>query len=68
MGMLKNKSNVIVANSISKNYGISGWRLGYVITNKNLINQILKLNQHIITCPSTILEYYIDNILTISLK
>jgi aminotransferase len=60
MGMFGNKDNVIVANSISKNYGISGWRLGYVITNKNLINQILKLNQHIITCPSTILEYYIE--------
>ena len=60
MGMLNNKNNVIVANSISKNYGISGWRLGYVITNKDLINQILKLNQHIITCPATILEYYIE--------
>ena len=29
-------------NAISKNYGISGWRLGYVITNEALINQILK--------------------------
>lgn len=49
----------IVCNSISKNYGISGWRLGYVITNAELTNEILKVNQHIITCPATILEYYI---------
>ncbi|MBA3662166.1 MAG: aminotransferase class I/II-fold pyridoxal phosphate-dependent enzyme [Gammaproteobacteria bacterium] len=49
----------IICNSISKNLGISGWRIGYVIANRQLINQILKLNQHLITCPATILEYYI---------
>jgi len=53
------KKHTIIINSISKNFGISGWRLGYLITNKKLINQILKINQHLITCPSTILEYYI---------
>jgi aminotransferase len=52
--------NSIVCNSISKNYGISGWRLGYVISNKDIIYQILKINQHLITCPATILEYYIE--------
>jgi aminotransferase len=53
------KANVVLFNSISKNYGISGWRLGYVIANAELIGQILKVNQHLITCPATILEYYI---------
>lgn len=53
------REKTIVCNSISKNYGISGWRLGYVITHPELINQILKVNQHLITCPATILEYYI---------
>ncbi len=53
------KANVILFNSISKNYGISGWRLGYVIANAELVSQILKVNQHLITCPATILEYYI---------
>ena len=50
---------VIGLNGFSKTYLMTGWRLGYVITNEELINQILKINQHIITCPSTILEYYI---------
>ena len=54
------KEHTIICNSISKNYGISGWRLGYVITNELLINQILKINQHLITCPATILEFYIS--------
>lgn len=52
--------NSIVCNSISKNYGLSGWRLGYIISNSKLMQQILKINQHLITCPATILEYYID--------
>ena len=52
------KGNVIICNSISKNFGISGWRLGYVMTNEGLIDQILKVNQHIITCPAAILQYY----------
>ena len=55
----KKKEKLLVVNSISKNYGISGWRLGYVITSSELISQILKLNQHLITCPPTILQHYI---------
>ena len=37
-------------NSLSKNFGMSGWRLGYAIGNPALINQMRKANQHIITC------------------
>lgn len=55
----RDKKHTIVFNSISKNYGISGWRLGYVIGNEQLIYNILKINQHVITCPATILEYYV---------
>jgi aspartate aminotransferase/aminotransferase len=53
------KHRSVVFNSISKNYGISGWRLGYVIGNKELIYQVLKVNQHLITCPATILAHYV---------
>jgi aminotransferase len=51
--------HTIVCNSISKNFGISGWRLGYVFTNAALTYEILKINQHIVTCPATILQYYV---------
>ena len=53
------KSHVVVCNSISKNLGISGWRLGYVIARESLIAQILKVNQHIVTCPATVLALYV---------
>ena len=55
----QDKQNIIICNSISKNFGISGWRLGYCITNEGLTDQILKVNQHLITCPAAILQYYI---------
>jgi len=55
----REKRHAVIFNSVSKNYGISGWRLGYVIANEELAYQILKVNQHLITCPATILEYYV---------
>lgn len=55
----REKTHAVVFNSMSKNYGISGWRVGYVIANAKLIENILKVNQHLITCPATILECYL---------
>jgi aspartate/methionine/tyrosine aminotransferase len=57
----KEKNHTIIFNSISKNFGISGWRLGYIISNEKMIHNVLKINQHLITCPATILEYYVLN-------
>jgi len=54
----KEKKHTIICNSISKNCGMSGWRLGYIISNKYITDEILKVNQHLVTCPSTILEFY----------
>jgi aspartate aminotransferase/aminotransferase len=54
------KKHTIICNSMSKNYGMSGWRIGYVITNSGLTAEILKINQHLVTCPATILEFYLS--------
>jgi aminotransferase len=52
------KEHTIVCNTLSKNYGMSGWRIGYVVANEDLMYQILKVNQHLITCPATVLQLY----------
>lgn len=61
----------IVANSLSKNMGMSGWRIGYLIGRPGLIREVVKLNQHIITCAPTILQsylaHYFDKIIAITL-
>lgn len=69
--IVPDKDGIIVVNSLSKNMGMSGWRVGYVITTKELIKNILKLNQHILTCAPTILQYYMaryfDDVMAITL-
>lgn len=64
------KEHTIICNSMSKNYGMSGWRIGYTIARPDMINQMLMINQHLITCASTILLLYLekhfDSILSIT--
>ena len=52
------REHTIVVNSLSKNMGMSGWRVGYAIAHKDVIAHLLKLNQHLITCAATVLQNY----------
>lgn len=65
-GIAPDLKGVIIINSLSKNFGMSGWRVGYVIAEDQLIREMLKLNQHLVTCAPTILQqylaYYFDDI------
>ena len=69
--IVPDKDGIIIVNSLSKNLGISGWRVGYVISESEVIYNILKLNQHLITCPSSILLLYLikyfDQLINITL-
>ena len=62
--------HTVTINSMSKNYGVSGWRVGYVIAHRALVDQVLKINQHLVTCAPTILSWYLaehfDDILAIT--
>ncbi|WP_394361064.1 pyridoxal phosphate-dependent aminotransferase [Amycolatopsis sp. SB7-3] len=62
--------HTVTINSMSKNYGVSGWRIGYLIAHRTLIDQVLKINQHLITCAPTILSWYLaehfDDILAVT--
>lgn len=51
--------NLIVVNSISKNFGMSGWRVGFAIANEEIIKKLVVLNQHTITCAPTLLQQYL---------
>lgn len=57
--IVKDLEGVFIVNSLSKNMGLSGWRVGYVIAAKKQIADILKLNQHLITCAPTLLQMYL---------
>ncbi|MDI9589876.1 MAG: pyridoxal phosphate-dependent aminotransferase [Acidobacteriota bacterium] len=70
-GVDTSKENTIVVNSLSKNMGMSGWRVGYAIAHQQVIEQLLKLNQHLLTCAATVLQDYMadhfDEILSATL-
>jgi aspartate/methionine/tyrosine aminotransferase len=69
--IVPDKKGMIVVNSLSKNMGMSGWRIGYVIAEASFIQELLKANQHLVTCAPTILltycERYFDQILAATL-
>ena len=69
--VVPNKDGVIVVNSLSKNMGISGWRIGYIISSESVIQTVLKVNQHLITCaPTILLQYctkYFEEIISVTL-
>lgn len=52
--------NLIVVNSLSKNFGMSGWRIGYAIASETIISKMNSLNQHLVTCAPTILQSYVE--------
>lgn len=54
--LIADNNNVVVFNSMSKNYGLSGWRIGYCVANSELIQILNKFNQHLITCAPTNLQ------------
>jgi aspartate/methionine/tyrosine aminotransferase len=44
------KERVILLNSLSKSYSMSGWRLGYIIGPENLVKKVNLLLETIISC------------------
>jgi aminotransferase len=47
------KERTIVLNSFSKSFGMTGWRIGYTLGEKKIIQQMLKIHQNsMISAPS----------------
>lgn len=45
------RDRVISVFSFSKTYAMTGWRLGYVVARRDVINRMVKLNMYLVTCP-----------------
>jgi len=43
-------NNVITANSFSKGYAMTGWRLGYVVASQEIVRGMIKVQQHSVSC------------------
>ena len=50
-------NDVLVVNSFSKYFGMTGWRLGWVVVPEALGPDLEKLAQNLFICPSSIAQY-----------
>jgi len=56
-GSLSDNSNIITFQSCSKTYAMTGWRIGYIGGNKNVVKAISKLQGQSTSCPNSIAQY-----------
>ena len=51
------KDRTILINGFSKNFAMTGWRLGYVFAHKEIMEQMTKVHQYAIMCAPTVSQY-----------
>src|SRR5262249_20803741 len=54
--VVENKDRLIVVNSFSKTYNMTGWRLGWVQSSESLIRQLYKAAEFITSNPTAIVQ------------
>jgi aspartate/methionine/tyrosine aminotransferase len=50
------KDRTVIINSFSKSYAMDGWRIGSLIVPRAMFPAMLKLHQHMISCPNTFVQ------------
>ncbi len=53
LGVSKNRENLLIAGSLSKTYAMTGWRLGYALGSSKLLANMLKLQSHSTSNPTS---------------
>jgi len=51
------KEDVVIINSFSKQFAMTGWRAGYVVGEENFIKEVIKFQQNIAVCVATPNQY-----------
>jgi aspartate/methionine/tyrosine aminotransferase len=51
------KEDIVIINSFSKQFAMTGWRVGYVVADESFINAVVKLQQNIAVCVATPNQY-----------
>ena len=50
-------NRTITVFGVSKSYAMTGWRIGYIVAKRNLIDEIFKIHDSLITCPTAVSQY-----------
>ncbi len=43
--------------SLSKTYSMTGWRIGYTVSSQAVANQLFKVHDSLVTCPTAVSQY-----------
>lgn len=54
LGHSGNRDNLIIVGSLSKTYAMTGWRVGFALGDKRLLGNMLKLQSHSTSNPTSI--------------
>ena len=55
--LAKYYDNVLILGGFSKTYAMTGWRLGYAVGSRELISQMIKLQQYSFVCAPSPFQY-----------
>ena len=51
------RARTVIINGFSKTYAMTGWRIGYAIAPPEIVKGMLKIQQHSVTCASSISQF-----------
>jgi aspartate/methionine/tyrosine aminotransferase len=55
--ILEFTENAVVVGSFSKAFAMTGWRLGYIIAPKRLVQPLLRLHQYVFVCANAFVQW-----------
>jgi len=56
LGSTKDRENLLIVGSLSKTYAMTGWRVGYALGSPKLLGNMLKLQSHSTSNPTSIAQ------------
>ncbi|RYM02871.1 aminotransferase A [Sporolactobacillus sp. THM7-7] len=51
------KDKTLVINGLSKSHAMTGWRMGYVLADRPIADQLIKVHQYNVSCIASITQY-----------
>ncbi len=52
-----NLEHTVIINGFSKSYSMTGWRLGYALSNPEVISNMVRIQQNTTTCATSFVQY-----------
>ncbi|MCQ2009845.1 MAG: aminotransferase A [Sporolactobacillus sp.] len=59
------KEKTLVINGLSKSHAMTGWRMGYILADNPIANELIKVHQYGISCITSITQYAAIEALTV---